>query len=581
MDCRMIGQGMVLVLSGVAGVAGTVLGVEIDAATTLAGAADWVCESGSWTFQEGRLTQDDPEHLRRAFYRKESFADVALTVRFRVHDVGSGVKAAGLILRSETSRRSCLVHYDTKNRQVILQRWGRDGSRKELGRRRGVPLETGTWHHARAEIVGEQIAVYLDDNLLLEASDDALSAGLVGVYTSQGTVDFEGFSVSGTPALPAEPWRLEMPHDVPRRQGAATILRTDLLCRQEGRYIGWPTICRTDAGELLVVFSGDRDEHVCPWGKVQMVRSHDGGATWSEAETVCNSPLDDRDAGIIQTRSGALVLNWFTSVAFEGRIAAAKRRGQAPDERLVQWSRHAEKLTPDIRSQWLGYWTRRSEDGGRTWQAPVRTRGSSPHGPIELSDGRLLHVGRRSSAGEAELIVEESRDDGRSWTQIASIETAAEDPVSQFHEPHLVETAEGRLVAQFRFHFMVPGKPGRDNTRSYLRQAVSEDGGHTWSVAQQIPILGYPPHLIRLENGWLLSVYGRRHGVFGEYACISRDGGVTWDVENEICLAQALNGDLGYPASVQLPDGSIYTVYYQVYQQGEKTSLMGTHWRLD
>jgi len=41
-----------------------------------------------------------------------------------------------------------------------------------------------------------------------------------------------------------------------------------------------------------------------------------------------------------------------------------------------------------------------------------------------------------------------------------------------------------------------------------------------------------------------------------------------------------MNGDLGYPASVQLDDGSIFTIFYQIDQPGEKTSLMGTRWRL-
>ena len=54
-----------------------------------------------------------------------------------------------------------------------------------------------------------------------------------------------------------------------------------VICKQPGRYIGWPTVARTAAGELLVVFSGDRQAHVCPFGKTQLVRSADGGRTWS------------------------------------------------------------------------------------------------------------------------------------------------------------------------------------------------------------------------------------------------------------------------------------------------------------
>ena len=78
----------------------------------------------------------------------------------------------------------------------------------------------------------------------------------------------------------------------------------------------------------------------------------------------------------------------------------------------------------------------------------------------------------------------------------------------------------------------------------------------------------------------LRNVYGRRRGNLGELACLSDDQGRTWDVKNEIKLAGHWNGDLGYPASVQLPDGTILTVYYQAEFKGEKTCLMGTLWRV-
>ncbi len=39
----------------------------------------------------------------------------------------------------------------------------------------------------------------------------------------------------------------------------ADCLWTRILCKQPDRYIGWPSIARLKSGELLVVFSGDRD----------------------------------------------------------------------------------------------------------------------------------------------------------------------------------------------------------------------------------------------------------------------------------------------------------------------------------
>jgi len=542
----------------------------------LRSAADWEFAGSAWTLKDGRLTQPSTRGQPRAFYRPAVFGDVSVQVRFRIHDEGRGVKAAGLILRATDSRNAFMIHYDSRNDQIIVTRDGIGDDRHEVGRKRKVTIDTGRWHAARADIAGDEIQVSLDEKLVLTVKDATLPAGRVGVYTSQGKVEYEGFQVSGREAELAHPWRMRMTHEVPKEQALATILSTKVICKQPGRYIGWPSVCLRSNGELLAAFSGDRDGHVCPWGKVQLVRSSDKGETWSKPVSICNTPLDDRDAGITETKAGTLVVAWFTSLAFEGQ--AKRNRGKSPV--WDAWHYHAEKLTPAIREQYLGFWTARSEDGGKTWDAPVKTKGSTPHGPIELADGRLLYVGRRSPHRNTELTVEESRDDGRSWQQIALIESASEDPITQFHEPHVVETAAGALVAQFRYHHVVKGKPGYDNTQSYLRQAESTDGGRTWTVLHQVPLLGYPPHLIRLRNGWLLSVYGRRHGACGEYACISRDGGVTWDVENEIKLAAAMNGDLGYPASTQLPDGSVLTVYYQIDQPGEKTCLMGTHWRL-
>ena len=88
----------------------------------------------------------------------------------------------------------------------------------------------------------------------------------------------------------------------------ATILETKIVCKEPGRvagegteygvnanghlvikkqvtesdrYLGWGTLAKLRDGELILAFSGDRDAHVCPWGKTQIVRSTDRGKTWS------------------------------------------------------------------------------------------------------------------------------------------------------------------------------------------------------------------------------------------------------------------------------------------------------------
>jgi len=344
-----------------------------------------------------------------------------------------------------------------------------------------------------------------------------------------------------------------------RDQPLATVLSSGTIWAPKDVYIGWPTVAKTAEGELMAAFSGDREAHVCPWGKTQIVRSRDNGQTWSTPETVNNTPLDDRDAGIIQTRQGTLVVSWFTSMAFE----------QNEDYR-----RHREKILDKTIEEWLGFWIRRSEDNGKTWGDFIRVETTAPHGPIELADGRLLFVGATAAQTVQDRVgVIESRDDGRTWSRIGSIAQAEGDDPNECYEPHVVENADGSLLAMVRYH-------GHGPNAHHLRQAFSRDGGKTWTRLEPTPIHGFPPHLIRLKDNRLVVCYGRRWDPFGERACVSRDGGTTWDVEHKIVLSQAPTGDLGYPASVQLDDGSIFTVYYEVIEAGAKPPLRYTHWRL-
>ena len=346
------------------------------------------------------------------------------------------------------------------------------------------------------------------------------------------------------------------------------VLSTKVICKEEERFIGWPTIARTADGELLAVFSGDRDSHVCPWGKTQMIRSRDDGETWSAPETINSTPLDDRDAGILVTSKGTIIISWFTSLAFVN-----ERYHHRPPEIVRGWKRHIEKLTPEIREEWLGCWIRRSEDGGRTWSECIEVPANSPHGPTELKDGRLLYVGKKLWAENPELVAMESTDDGRSWSVIGTIPVPAGSKVDYCHELHAVEAADGKIIAMIRFN-------PPDKEQYFLQQTESLDGGRTWSVPHATEMWGYPPHLLRMKDGRLLVSYGYRLPPLVERACISDDNGATWDTDNVIEFGEAPHKDIGYPATVELEDNSFYTVYYQKEKKGEPNCLMGTHWRL-
>jgi sialidase-1 len=183
-----------------------------------------------------------------------------------------------------------------------------------------------------------------------------------------------------------------------------------------------------------------------------------------------------------------------------------------------------------------------------------------------------LYVGIGEWKGQSTIVVEQSEDDGRSWNLISTI-PEPEGSTASINEPHVLELSSGKLLAMTRHE-------PKDRSQCFLLQSESTDGGKTWSIMRDTGIWGYPPHLTQLKNGSVLVVYGYRREPYGERACISRDEGKTWDLENEIILTGAMSRDLGYPSSVQLDDGSILTVYYQAEKIGEPACLMSTHWRL-
>lgn len=359
----------------------------------------------------------------------------------------------------------------------------------------------------------------------------------------------------------------------PKGAKRAEVLWTRNICVQPGRYIGWPSVCRLKNGDILAVFSGDREGHVSPDGKVQLIRSKDGGETWSGAQTIANGIIDDRDAGIVQLPTGEILVSWFTSTGFGDGTEPVHLKAHP------EYKSHLMKLDAAEVKRAKGYFLIRSTDDGKTWSRPERLNcDHAPHGPIVLKDGALLQVGRDQERTNCwsqinQISVMRSDDGGRKWRTLCGRIAWAKGDNNRpglAHEPNVAELPDGTLVAMVRYH----------DDNGIMRQSFSKDGGKTWSTFSRTPLAGYPPHLLVLPDGKLVCVYGRRWGRFGEYACISDDGGRTWDVANEILLSPSHSDDLGYPASTQLADGSILTVYYQEPEPGEKPCLMATKWRI-
>jgi len=331
-------------------------------------------------------------------------------------------------------------------------------------------------------------------------------------------------------------------------------------------YHGWPSLIRTKAGDLLLVYSGGRESHVCPFGRVDLMRSHDNGQTWSWPETLMDSAIDDRDSGICETAGGALLVTTFTSLTYESRM-----KNLTPEQQ-AKWGAVERRLTAGQRRQLQDTWMLRSADGGVLWSTPFRVPANSPHGPTLLSDGRLLYAGKQLWEQGAKVGLSESKDDGKTWRWLADIPIRPGDSVKEYHELHAVEAANGHIVAQIRNH-------NPQNSGETL-QTESNDGGRTWRVPRSIGVWGLPSHLLRLRDGRLLMTYGYRRAPFGNQARISADHGQTWS--EPITLSDdAISIDVGYPSTVELGDGSLVTVWYETLKSSPRAVLRQADWRLE
>ena len=77
-----------------------------------------------------------------------------------------------------------------------------------------------------------------------------------------------------------------------------------------------------------------------------------------------------------------------------------------------------------------------------------------------------------------------------------------------------------------------------------------------------------------------MCTYGFRKSPFGVRCCLSYDKGKTWDVDNEIIIRDDCpTWDCGYPFTIELKNGELYTVYDFVDDNGTR-HICGTKWKI-
>ena len=343
-------------------------------------------------------------------------------------------------------------------------------------------------------------------------------------------------------------------------------------------YNAWGSIFTLDGGEMISVWSGDRYAHICPFGRVLAARSTDGGYTWTPPYAVQNTPLDDRDAGVVQAGDRILLTSFNNSRAQQTIYA---NNGKYPPDKRAFVDSYLGLVTDEDEKKYLGATLAVSRDNGYTFSDPKPMPITSPHGPMVESDGTLLWIGRRfsDSAPASFPYLDEGIYAMRLNTEGEVIEepwliVPASEDGALYCEPHAARMPDGSILCAIRVQ-KYSVKPPLFTV--YLCR--STDGGQTFTTPQPTGWNGSPPHILVTKSGAVVMTYARRQAPFAECARISTDSGATWS--EEIVLDDtALTGDIGYPCTAENEKGELVTVYYQN-TPGQGSQIYSIIWKVD
>ncbi len=337
------------------------------------------------------------------------------------------------------------------------------------------------------------------------------------------------------------------------------ILETKVICSNPDNsingYFGWPSVERLKNGRLAMVASGFRVGHVCPFGKGIICYSENEGKTWTRPAVVIDTPLDDRDCGILAFGESSVMITSFNNKIETQRGWNENKKDPYIDGYLdvVDAEKSEEK--------YLGSTFVFSRDNAVTFEEIHRIPISSPHGPCLNEKDEIIYVGCKffckDCNNESDTVAVYKVSADGAYELLSTIENVAKELLNC--EPHATVLPDGKIIVHIRVQ-------GRYKEQNYFTifQSESVDGGMTFTKPHMIlsETGGAPAHLLQLRDGTLISVYGYRNAPYGIRMMYSKDGGETWNTDN-VLYDEGESGDLGYPASVQLENGDILTVFYE------------------
>jgi len=318
-------------------------------------------------------------------------------------------------------------------------------------------------------------------------------------------------------------------------------------------------------GDLLTAWLSGSDKEPATDNCVLLARSSDGGRTWSRPTILVPAgELAGAVTNLDVTEDGRVVVlgaNWPAEAEY---TIWRYFRMESQDHGLT-WSEPEPMSIYGDRAS-LGHRVRLRNGGylfpgsffeprKRVLRAPVTdlARAADERSALALppTDDSKLAPGKFGRFLHGCIAFAASSADGSDLTPLGRV---ADRPLGLL-EPTAIELDDGRIVMLMRAEW-----------GGYLWRSHSDDGGRTWSRAEQtdIPNPSSLACLVRLDDGRITLLHNPSGGVVGQRArrdplalWISDDGMRSWSVKQDLVTG----GQLAYPHAIVTRAGELVFVY--------------------